>query len=958
MSSFKKPTHEQIDKAIALMASPQHCRMFFGKLENPEWVAPLREKGCFAHPPEPIQEGDNIVFPAWPASEYLVRMAPLAPQDVFAAIEPLDTCNARVISDIAESACGLPGPLAAQLAQKIVQAVRREIWVNLYSSQATDLIVALATSVQVDAAFTLAETLFDVRATKGLTHAPAPRIDAYLYKKSLPKVVAALGKVDPQRTMTYVCGLLRKATSFHQRPEAREEFDDMSAIWRTTIEDHDQSRDHDVTDAIVDTVRDFCECVVREGPVPLQQVVEFLDVHNKLILRRIGLHLIRLFADKAPHLATQRILNREYFDGYQFRHEYAILLRDRFRMLTPTQQEELLGWIDAGPERGATRETLKANLGDKFTEDLVEKRVKVWQRDRLSWFCESLPPEWRARYDDLVATMGTPGHADRSFWMDSSWEGGKSPKNAAELGSMSTDALVAYLRLWRPDPDKPFGPTMSDLMGELGKAIENDPERFAVAAVAFADLHPTYVSGILNRFMVAIQNEKKVTCEALVDLCLLVVRKPVELAQEHRVGGDSLDSDPSWEYAKNAVANLVQQMCDHDAPFALREKLWACIASLHDSPDKSYIVGEPTEDMRTLVWLDRACNNPRAKIIHAIIRYAVWVKQGIINADGLKESDVNMGAIPEARALLEMHLSPDHRGSPAVHSEYGTHFTPLCWVDEVWAISHADDVFSLDGPRAAYGWAAWNSFLVANRAYNRVFRGIRSVYSRAIDTLTPDLTSQHSGFAPLGSLAEHLMLLCGRGVVSVTDEDDLLKRFFRQVAPSIRGHAIRFVGESLVDAEDLPPNVVSRFVSLWEWYWSEFGTGHPEAMPEQFVDFGWWLVCDKFEINWCLDQLAAVTQQAPLIEPEHKILEKLVGLIGSRPATVIDLADRMVRGDKKGWRLYDWREQLHVLLKAALASGNVDAEARARGLIDHVGRRGCLEFGELLKTKGSGATED
>ena len=84
MKSWKKPTPEQVNRAISLLGQVQNIRYFFDKLENPEWIKPLYKKGYFNHPPEPLlnKKQGTIGFPPWPASNYLSRMAALRPKEV------------------------------------------------------------------------------------------------------------------------------------------------------------------------------------------------------------------------------------------------------------------------------------------------------------------------------------------------------------------------------------------------------------------------------------------------------------------------------------------------------------------------------------------------------------------------------------------------------------------------------------------------------------------------------------------------------------------------------------------------------------------------------------------------------------------------------------------------------------------------------------------------------------
>ena len=82
MRSWKKPTPEQVDQAVALLVYAEHYRYFFDRLENPEWLEPLWDKGFFKHPPQPVwDEGEGTIrFPPWPEARYLARMAKHKPE--------------------------------------------------------------------------------------------------------------------------------------------------------------------------------------------------------------------------------------------------------------------------------------------------------------------------------------------------------------------------------------------------------------------------------------------------------------------------------------------------------------------------------------------------------------------------------------------------------------------------------------------------------------------------------------------------------------------------------------------------------------------------------------------------------------------------------------------------------------------------------------------------------------
>jgi len=103
MQSWKMPTPEQVDRAVALLAHVEQYRYFFDRLENPEWLEPLWQKGFFRHPPQPErnEEEGTIRFPPWSEARYLARMARHKPELVANIIQKMDdTDNAMVISNL------------------------------------------------------------------------------------------------------------------------------------------------------------------------------------------------------------------------------------------------------------------------------------------------------------------------------------------------------------------------------------------------------------------------------------------------------------------------------------------------------------------------------------------------------------------------------------------------------------------------------------------------------------------------------------------------------------------------------------------------------------------------------------------------------------------------------------------------------------------------------------------
>ncbi len=77
------------------------------------------------------------------------------------------------------------------------------------------------------------------------------------------------------------------------------------------------------------------------------------------------------------------------------------------------------------------------------------------------------------------------------------------------------------------------------------------------------------------------------------------------------------------------------------------------------------------------------------------------------------------------------------------------------------------------------------------------------------------------------------------------------------------------------------------------------------------------------------------------------IAKKLAEIAGVNISKAIRILDRMVRGDREG-RILGWLDSAKTILAKAM-SKDVDARRCAEALIDYLGRRGYVEFGQLLK---------
>src|SRR5258708_7245327 len=99
-----------VDRLVAELNQSEAAHdYFFDKTSNNRWLDPLKQRGFFKLPPDPIRDGDMVSFPRWSESQYLARCATAAPSLVRQIIEQATpTDNPRVHEDYLKACLAMP----------------------------------------------------------------------------------------------------------------------------------------------------------------------------------------------------------------------------------------------------------------------------------------------------------------------------------------------------------------------------------------------------------------------------------------------------------------------------------------------------------------------------------------------------------------------------------------------------------------------------------------------------------------------------------------------------------------------------------------------------------------------------------------------------------------------------------------------------------------------------------
>jgi hypothetical protein len=303
-------------------------------------------------------------------------------------------------------------------------------------------------------------------------------------------------------------------------------------------------------------------------------------------------------------------------------------------------------------------------------------------------------------------------------------------------------------------------------------------------------------------------------------------------------------------------------------------------------------------------------------------------------------------AVPELEELVEWQIDPQNRSLEAM-AIIGSRVGVINWIDARWLAHNADRLFDLErveeDPAKAFGWAAWNAFLTWVRPHIVFYRALERQFHYAVGQAARVEIDKQDHDQPMFRLGEHLMVLYGRGQLPLTA--DVLQDFLTTARPAIRRHAIGFVGSSF-GHDDVPSEIVERFMALWDTYWA--GHGRTDAADDPgAVLFGSWFASGEFPDHWALSSLHDYVEVVAVPEPEHLVMERLAKSAKTDIEKSVRIVERMVKGDREGWRMHGWQEPAKTILEHAVKAGGA-ARSEAERVIDFLGRRGYTIFGALL----------
>lgn len=984
MTSWKKPTDQQVDRAVGLMmGSWEKYRYFFERLDNPKWIAPLRSRRFFRNPPGALEQGDQISFPVWPESRYLSRVAAEAPNLVLEIIKEMPaTQNFRVHQDLLEAASKMPPHKAAQTAPLVKLWLDNE-YVGLLPEYAGQFVAFLAEGRQAKAALMLLEALTQPVAVKRPSTLPGQawrtirevrsRYSPWYLKRLIQERLPTLASLDPVGVAAVLESQLRKSIGLEG---AVLPGGDGSYLWRRAIEEHQQNWAGDDIRSILTTgVRDALEGAAQDQPDVLTEIIGRYLKDNLSIFRRLALHLIRVGGDEYDALAAQALRDPVLREDPALHHEYYRLLEGRFPNLPESERNDYLDWVSQGPDQAEFEAWAEQVAGQQPTEEDIEVHRQRWQLEQLVPISHALPADWQARYGTLVAKYGQPERPEFLIWSSTTWVGPTSPKQKEELGEKGPAGTIDYLMTFEPSGE-PFEDSRWGLGRELQAAAEAEPEGYLAVTNTFLErrLHPSYVYHLVAGLHEAWKKGADLDWKQLLGFF-----EPVSKAltgegprlADHKIGID----DTGWVGVRMAISRFLSGALardDRDLRPEVMPTIRKIVLRLIRDPDPT----KEDEDARfggAMDWVSIRINTARGVAASALLEYALRYArmQKAKHEAAAGEQGHPQRMEPVVKAAFTDMLDRQKEPTAAVHSLFGQFLPNFLFLDRQWVVSQLDSIFPPEAANQRYWDAAWQGYMLyCPRVYRELYDLLRPQYLRALRA--PGVKeSSYAMRNARDAIAQHIAIAYRMGYEDLEpagvgppipsgdgdSEASLLRTFLEVASDELRAAFVRGLGSSLGPEKDAPPEQWTRMRDYWE--------TRTQPLPAAPSGYEMDQELSAF-ISWVRGVPEDLQALAPLLRPSierlatghdaHDLLAYLSEQSQSHPLLATEmlrlLLDReaiLARGPDVN-RIYLIGAEQHIwtILQNAMGADDT-ARASAISLINLLGERGDYTYRQLLR---------
>ena len=968
MKSWKKPTSELIDKALQSTKKVTGRKYFFSRLENPLWLKPLAERGCFKYPPKAQRFNDGtVIYPYWPEIQYLKNVCKEIPDEVINLVMELPSVDNPIVYDgILDIALQLPGEHSTKLKPKILEYAGMEHQLRPYKY--VDLLAHWTKENQTSAALEFSKILIafapDPQSENkqkrrkedptdlGTTLYPSSRLNPWEYSKVMTGGVRPLAESEPYKV---ACLLIDTTVNMIRLRTHQEDLDkevDHSEIWCNLLNDPNSNHE-DPEESLIHALTFACEKVFEKLPEAVNILDKLLRKQHWKVFKRLRHHLYALHPnEQTKPWIRELILAHKDYDLWEHHYEFQQMIKSACEhfgktLLTKAERTCIFDAIVAGPSEENYRHWVVGWLGDEFTEERFQERRDRFHLSQFTPFVSVLFGEYATRYETLKTKAKEPV-SDEDYLSHKVTVGSvsnRSPRTIEDLANFTNEDLLAFINDWEKEDD--FTEDNSFVRISIESLAAEFHTVFRESIIPDADKlkfwienrerieRPIYVRSMIKAMQAQVKDKNFVQLDEWLTFNEWVL---THLDREHERDGrrsDESRENPDWSSTRRAVCDFISVCIEEDVnvPITGREQLAKLLAMLCTQFDWRLDKNKPTV-LNRYDPLTEGINNTRSRALQELINFGFWLRSHD------SESEVS-----EVTTILEKRFTQETEYSLTLpeYAVLAVNYRRLFYLHEAWTVKHKLAFFPREKLRV---WlAAFGSFINYTQPFKPTFEILHDDFNFALQNLADFENHEISHRSPIANLGQHLFTYYLWNMYPLRGNESLLERYYQETDANRKHWANLFkdIGHRLWNSgKTLDQSMVDRVIGFFEWRFKQ-------EEPTELRHFTTWLQAECLDAEWRLNAYSKVLDICE-VEDIGFHFKTLCTMLPNYIAKVIECFFKLTEWNKKDF-IYIQTEEAKTILKAGLNSDDEDVRYKAEGALDNLLKSNRFELLDLYDGK-------
>ena len=977
MKSWKKPTDELVNKALASIRKVTACRYFFSHLENPLWLQPLVERGRFKYPPKAQRFDDGtVIYPYWHEIQYLKNVCVDLPHEVIDLVVDLPKVDNPVVYDgILDIALQLPGEYSVKLKDKILDYAGMEHQFRTY--RYANLLERWTKENQTSAALELAEVLVKFASDpqseskqkrrienpmdSNTLLEPAPRMLPGEYRDIMLKGIRPITESDPYKV---ACILIDATANMIYLRKHKQDFNnqkDDSWSWCPCI--YKPGKDGGSSEeTLVHTLAFACEKVFEKSSNAIVELDKTLRNQHWNIFKRLRHHLYAKYPSaQTKTWILELILTPEYYNRWNHSYEFQLMIRracEHFgeKLLTEEERTQIFDAILAGPSKTNYQKGIMEFLGIEFDEeDFLQ-----YQRHRHQIQLAPFAPVLFGKHEIYLQELETKGYS-RTF--DDDYTPSKpnvkrvsvskrSPYSHKDLAKLTDDNLLNLINAWN-DEDKFYEnedhveiniETLANAFQTVFReAIIPDANRLKFWMENRERIErPIYVRVMIYAMQALIKDKDFNQLNEWLTFCEWVLSHPDQEHDRDYRQGDESRENKSWTNSRRAVGDFIGACLEKDVevPITVREQLAKILRKLCTQSDWNLEKSNPNRLYQNDP-LTEGINNTRSRALEDLVKFGFWLRRHEPQCE-----------VPELTTLLEKRFcsKTDYPMTPPEYAILGKNYLSIYRLNEKWTIAHKSDFFPQTQSKRKEWYAAFSSFILCNGAVKQIFEILKDDFNFALQHLSDFKKHDLITRQPIDVFGERLFYFYLWEMFPLKGQESLLEQFYQQTDKKREywANLFRNIGHRLASTgKHLDPDMKERVKKFFKWRIKQ-----EESTELRY--FTYWLQAECMETKWRLNAYSKVIDVCKAkdceVEDWEIYLKELCQMLPKHTAEVVECFFKLTN-DIRNKNLYIQTEEAKTILKTGLNSTDMIVYENAKHALNNLLRADKMEYMDLVFEK-------